>query len=60
MEDRISHENGELRIPEASLTVDGDVDWLSAEPIQATLTGDVLVANGESAPYTFTTYVASA
>lgn len=59
MEDRISHENGELRIPEASLTVDGDVDWLSAEPIQATLTGDVLVAAGESAPYTFTTYATS-
>lgn len=59
MEDRISQENGELRIPEVSLTVDGDVDWLSAEPIQATLTGDVLVADGESAPYTFTTYATS-
>lgn len=60
MEDRITHENGELRIPEVALTVDGDVDWLSAEPIQATLKGSVLVADGESAPYTFTTYVASA
>jgi hypothetical protein len=60
MEDRISGENGELRIPQVNLTVDGDVDWLSAEPIQATLTGDVLVAPGEIAPYTFTTYRAAA
>lgn len=60
MEDRINGESGELRIPEASLTVDGDVDWLSEEPIQVTLTGDVLVADGESAPYTFVAYKATA
>lgn len=60
MQDRISGENGELRIPQVNLTVDGDVDWLSAEPIQATLTGDVVVAPGEIAPYTFTTYRAAA
>lgn len=60
MEDRINGDSGELRIPEASLTVDGDVDWLSDEPIQVTLTGDVIVADGESAPYTFVAYKATA
>ena len=37
----------------------GDVDWLSAEPIQVTLTGTVVVAANESAPYTFETYKAA-
>ncbi len=60
MQDRISGKNGELRIPEARLTVDGEVDWLSSEPIQAVLTGACVVADGESAPYTFTEYGASA
>jgi hypothetical protein len=60
MQDRISGENGELRIPEVSLSVDGDVDWLSAEPIKATMTGAAIVASGENAPYTFTTYAAAA
>ena len=59
MEDRISGENGELRIPQVSLSVNGDVDWLSAEPIQAEMSGDALVASGESAPYTFTLYGAN-
>lgn len=56
MEDRISGENGLLVIPQANLTTDGDVDWLSDEPIQVTVTGPVIVAPGESAPYTFQTY----
>jgi hypothetical protein len=56
MEDRVSGENGELRVPQINLSVDGDVDWLSAEPIQATLTGNAIVAAGETEPYTFTTY----
>ena len=56
MEDRVGGENGELRIPQANLTTDGDVDWLSDEPIQVTLTGDVIVADDESAPYTFVAY----
>lgn len=60
MEDRISGENGELRVPQVNLTVDGDVDWFSAEPIQATLTGDAVVAAGETAPYTFVAYKAAA
>jgi hypothetical protein len=60
MEDRISGENGELRIPEARLTTDGEVDWLSAEPLQVTLTGPVVVADGEEAPYTFVVYKAAA
>lgn len=59
MQDRVSQENGELRVPEVSLSVDGDVDWLSAEPIQATMTGTAVVADGEGAPYTFTTYKAA-
>ena len=60
MQDRITGENGELRIPEVSLSVDGDVDWLSSEPIQAVMTGTAVVADGEEAPYTFTTYKATA
>jgi hypothetical protein len=60
MEDRISLENGELRIPQANLTTDGDVDWLSAEPIQVTLTGECIVADGEDEPYTFVAYKAAA
>ena len=60
MEDRISGENGELRVPQANLSVDGDVDWLSSEPIQATLTGNAIVASGENAPYTFVQYRADA
>ena len=58
MQDRISGENGELRIPEARLTVDGEVDWLSSEPIQAVLAGACVVADGETAAYTFTVYSA--
>ena len=56
MEDRISEDNGELRVPLASLSVTSEVDWLSAEPIQVEMSGDALVAPGESAPYTFTLY----
>lgn len=59
MEDRISGDNGELRIPQVNLSVNGDVDWLSAEPIQAEMTGDAVIAAGESAPYTFTLYKAA-
>lgn len=59
MEDRLSEENGELIIPQVNLAVNGDVDWLSAEPIQAEMTGDALIAPGEAAPYTFTLYKAS-
>lgn len=60
MQDRISGDNGELRIPQVNLSVDGDVDWLSAEPIQVTLTGTAVVAAGEDAPYTFEAYKAAA
>ena len=60
MEDRVSGENGELRIPQVNLSVDGDVDWLSAEPIQAVMAGVAVVAAGEEAPYTFVSYKASA
>lgn len=60
MQDRISGENGELRIPQVNLTTDGEIDWLSAEPIQVAMTGVCVVAPGESAAYTFETYKASA
>lgn len=56
VQDRISGENGLLRIPQADLTVDGDVDWFSAEPIQVTLTGPVVFRAEESALYTFEVY----
>lgn len=56
MQDRISGENGELRVPEARLTTDGEIDWLSDQPIQVTLTGACVVADGETAPYTFVSY----
>lgn len=59
MQDRISEANGELRIPQVNFTTDGEVDWLSAEPIKVTLTGPCVIADGESAPYTFTEYKAS-
>lgn len=59
MQDRISGKNGELRIPDVRLTVDGEVDWLSDQPIQATMTGQCVVASGEAAPYTFVEYAAS-
>lgn len=56
VEDRISGENGLLRIPEVSLTVDGDVDWFSDEPITVTLTGPVVFRAEETALYTFEVY----
>lgn len=56
MEDRINGGDGELTVPEVRLTVDGDVDWLSLEPIEATFTGTAVIADGESAPYTFVFY----
>ena len=36
-----------------ALTVDGDVDWFSDEPIQVTLTGPVIFQSGEADLYTF-------
>ena len=60
MQDRISGENGELRIPQVNLTTDGEIDWLSSEPIQVAMTGVCVVASGEVAAYTFETYKASA
>jgi hypothetical protein len=56
MQDRISAEYGELEVFEANLGVDGEIDWLSAEPLQPTLTGPLLVPTGAPAPYVFTTY----
>lgn len=56
VQDRISGENGLLRIPQVDLTVDGDVDWFSDEPIQVTLTGSVVFRSEEAALYTFAVY----
>jgi len=56
VQDRISGANGLLRIPQADLTVDGDVDWFSEEPIQVTLTGPVVFRPEEDALYTFEEY----
>jgi len=56
MEDRISGEQGELTIFEARLGVEDDIDWLSAEPLSPTLTGNLLVPSGAPAPYTFDVY----
>ena len=56
MQDRISLERGELTVYEVKLTVDGDVDWLSSEPISPVLTGEAVVADGAPAAYTFEAY----
>ncbi len=56
VQDRISGENGLLRIPQVDLTVDGDVDWFSDEPLQVTLTGPVIFRSEEAALYTFDLY----
>lgn len=56
MEDRISGEQGDLMVFEARLGVEDDIDWLSAEPLSPTLTGNVIVPPGAPAPYTFDVY----
>lgn len=56
MQDRISEERGELTIFEVKLSVDGDVDWLSSDPISPVLTGDLVVPDGQAAAYTFVSY----
>lgn len=56
MQDRISKEDGELEVFEARLGVEDDIDWLSAEPLSPTLTGQLIVPNGAPAPYVFKTY----
>lgn len=56
LEDRISDEQGYLQVYEARLTVDGEVDWLSAEPLSPVLTGILLVPDGAPAPYKFDVY----
>lgn len=56
VQDRISGENGLLRIPEVSMTVDGEIDWFSDEPIEITLTGNVVFRAEETALYTFDLY----
>lgn len=56
VQDRISGENGLLTIPQVNLTVDGDVDWFSDEPLQVTLTGPVVFRSEETALYTFDVY----
>lgn len=60
LEDRVSAEQGYLTIYEVKLAVDGDIDWLSAEPIQPTLTGTAIVPDGAPAPYKFDVYKTAA
>ena len=60
MEDRVSEEQGYLQVYEAKLGVDGDIDWLSTEPIQPVLTGIAIVPDGAPAPYKFDVYKQSA
>lgn len=56
MEDRNSGEQGYLQVYECKMSVDGDVDWLSAEPLSPVLKGKLLVPDGAPAPYTFDVY----
>jgi hypothetical protein len=56
VQDRISGDEGLLRIPQVDLTVDGDVDWFSDEPIQLTLTGPAIFRSEEAELYTFNEY----
>lgn len=56
MQDRVSGEDGYLQVYEVPLSVDGDIDWLSTEPMSPTLKGTALVPNGAPAPYKFDTY----
>jgi len=56
VQDRIGGDEGLLRIPQVDLTVDGDVDWFSDEPIQLTLTGPAVFRSEETALYTFKVY----
>lgn len=56
LEDRVSGEQGYLQIYEVKLQVDGEIDWLSSEPLSPVLTGKALVPNGAPAPYKFDVY----
>lgn len=56
LEDRVSGEQGYLQVYEVKLSVDGEIDWLSAEPISPVLTGIALVPDGAPAPYKFDVY----
>lgn len=59
LEDRNSDEQGLLQVWQARLTVDGDIDWLSAEPVQPTLTGLLITPVGKASPYEFRAYEAA-
>lgn len=56
MEDRVSGEQGALTVYEAQLSVDGDIDWMSAEPISPTFTGKLIKPVDAPAAYTFDLY----
>lgn len=59
VQDRISGEDLELRVPRVNLSVNGDVDLLAAEPMKPQFSGPIVLAAGESAPYTLTGYKAT-
>lgn len=56
LQDRINSEDGMLDCWQARLTVDGDIDWLSTEPLSVTLTGPLITPVGKPSPYEFRTY----
>lgn len=56
MEDRVSGDQGELIVYQAELAVDGDIDWLSSEPISPTFTGKLIKPVDAPAAYTFDLY----
>lgn len=56
LEDRNSSEQGLLEVWQARLTVDGEIDWLSAEPVQPTLTGLLITPVGRASPYVFRSF----
>lgn len=56
MEDRVSGEQGALTVYEAQLSIDGDIDWLSTEPISPVFTGPLIKPVDAPAAYTFDLY----
>lgn len=59
VQDRISGEDMELRVPRVNLSVNGDVDLLAAEPMKPQFSGPIVLAPGESSPYTLSGYKAT-
>ena len=52
----VTGENGILRIPCAKLAADGDFDWFKDDFNTASFKGTAVLADGNTAPYTFEVY----